>query len=159
MRSTAAVVAAVAVAVMLGACGEDGDGETERDRIAAVVEQMHEDLSAGKVAEVCAAMARRPRVQLGSVGHNRRPTTCVADLREFVKGTEQAVGLGGEPNPLHTTERPRILDVAIQRGGRVAMVTMSLGADPYAVPFVKEGEQWKVDDFFGATGPTPKGLQ
>lgn len=152
------VAVAVACAASLVSCG--GDSQTEEGRVRAAVEALHEDLAAARLAEVCAAMTRRPQRQIGSVGHDRKPTGCGRDLRALLQSTRSATRASdGAVSDLSRAERPEIMDVDLDGAGRLATVTMALGGGEYSVPFVKQDGEWRLDDFFGADGPPPEALR
>jgi hypothetical protein len=135
-----------------------GGHETEHDRVSATVDHLQEDMAAGRYEAVCSAIATRPRRQIGSVGHGRKPTTCVHDLREFVQGTETPSG--SRESGLRRTRKPDIVAVRIDPDDHKATVTLSLGrGDPFRIPLVKEHGDWKLNDFFGVEAPPPKALR
>lgn len=135
-----------------------GESESEQNRVASAVVGLQQDMRAGRVREVCAGLTETAQRQVGSVGHGRKPTTCVADLREFVVGTETGAA-AADFEGLRTARRPEVVDVAISGDGGTAVVTLALGDDPFRLPLVKSAGRWKLDDFFGAAGPAPEELQ
>lgn len=152
-----AVLASLAVPGVV-ACGEGS--ETEEDRVTAAVEQLHEDLSAGRIREVCAAMTARPQRQIGSVGHGRKPTSCDADLRELLQGMRASAQAAEDPSmDLSRAQRPEVVDVVFGRGERDATVTLKLDRGEFRVPFAKRDGDWRLADFFGAQGPPPRALR
>jgi hypothetical protein len=121
--------------------------------------ELQEDLGAGRLAAVCAALAPKPQLQLGTIGHGRRPTTCVRDLRSFIVGVKTSSAIYGEEVDLRRVARPRVTEVRIASGGARAKATMTLGGDPFDVPLVLRDGSWKVADLFGVVGPPPRALQ
>jgi hypothetical protein len=141
-----------------GACGSET--ETEEDRVGAAIEDAHEALAEGRLTDVCAAMTERPKRQIGSVGHARTPTSCERDLRDFLKGLRDAAEASGEVNDLTRAPRPRVKAVRLGRDGKSATAILVVpGGTPYDVPLVKQDANWKLDDFFGASGPPPRAFQ
>lgn len=140
------VVAALAATFVVG-CGEN-----DAERVAAKIEALQTDLAAGDVAAVCANLAARPQRQIGSVGHDRRPTTCERDLRAFVKQLRTGAELtGAEPFDPRRLRRPQLVRVDVD--GDRALARMRLDGQPLDVPFVEEEGRWKLDDLFVVTGP------
>ena len=152
------VTIAIACASSFVSCGDDP--QTEEDRVRAAVDALHEDLAEARLAEVCAAMTRRPQRQIGSVGHDREPTGCGRDLGALLQSTRAATRASdGAVSGLSRAERPEVMDVELDGAGRLATVTMALGGGEYSVPFVKQDGEWRLDDFFGADGPPPEALR
>ena len=155
MCRAAAAIATLVVALTLLSCG---GGESEEDRVTAAIESMQDDMAAGRIAAVCAAMTTRPQRQIGSIGHARTPTTCERDVRELVLSTENAA-LSDDEDGLRSTAKPRVLSVDLDEREDAGVATMTLGADPFRIELVKEGDRWKLDDFLGALAPPPGALR
>lgn len=155
MRLSATVALLAALASTLTSCGGGESGEEER--VVAAIEAMQRDMAAGNVRAVCAALTDRPRRQIGSVGHGRRPTTCERDVRELVLSS--GLSAAGEEAGLRRTAKPDVVAVAIDPGGDRAVATLTLGAGPFRVELARERDRWKLDDFFGAVAPPPKDLR
>jgi len=149
------VLAAGLFGLHLVACG--GSADSEEARVAAVIAKLQEDLAEGRISAVCAAISDRSKRQVGSVGHQRKPTTCRADLGDLVRASRSLQG--STIKGLGETAAPDVLGIAIPPDGGTASVTMTLGERPFRVPFVREKGSWKLDDFFGATARPPADLR
>ncbi len=161
IRGVAAAILLVLVMAVVAGCG---GGESEEDRATAALEGLHEDLAAGRFDEVCEGMTRRPRIQIGSVGHKTQPTTCERDLRKFLaEMKENAAAYGDAADKrradLQHAPRPRVVAMDVAGGGDKAVATLTLGNGQYRVPLAQEDGEWKLADFFGAVGPPPKALR
>lgn len=156
MRIRACVACLVLATPLLGGCG-NGDANDEA-RVTAAVEALQRDMAAGRIEAVCTRLAERPRRQIGSVGHGRRPTTCERDVRELVSSTDQAAAAGLGLS-LRSGPKPRVVDVAMSQGGEMATATLAIGGETFDVPLVRRGDDWLLADFFGAQAPAPKELQ
>jgi hypothetical protein len=151
------LAALVFVLTVVGAsCGGD---QTEEDRVVAAVEQLQEDMAAGKLRDVCGALTGRVQRQIGSVGHGREPTVCWRDLEEFENQDRQTAAVE-EIEGLRRGPKPDVLEVRIARDGRSAVAKASFGDDsPFPIRLKRERDDWKLDDFFGAQAPAPKELR
>lgn len=150
------VALGLSLAVVSG-CGGSGT-ETERDRVVAAIESVQDAFAAGKYRMACAGLAARPRRQIGSVGHGRKPTTCTRDLQEFQSST--VTSLEGTGRGLRFYPKPDVVDVRVDRTGSRARATLAFdrGAD-FDVPLVKARGRWRLADFFGVSAPPPQGLR
>lgn len=146
----------VSAALALGACGDDDDGDRH---VRAAIEELHDDLGAGRLSAVCARLSDRSKHQIGTVGHGTRPTTCPRDLAALLDGIEEAAASTGGDASLRDARRPSVVDVVLRDGGDAATATMSLGADDYSVAMVRRDGDWKLADFFGVVGPPPRFLR
>ena len=144
----------LALGFAVGGCGEE---ETEEDRVVAAVEQLQEDLADGDFRAVCEGMTERPKRQIGSIGHRRKPTECRFDLSDYVRQMKESGAVYGRDEDLRRARRPQVTDVNV-RGDR-AVATMTLRGEPFRVPLAKREAAWKLDDFFGAIGPPPRPLR
>jgi hypothetical protein len=150
-----AVGLVAALSLTLAACGDD---TSEEDGVTEAIAELQQAMAAGRPAAVCDRLAERPRRQIGSIGHGRKPTTCVRDLREMVFNDDRATAAYGG-DPLSSGPRPKILEVEVAGDGRVAVATMTLGSGPFEVELVKQDGVWKLADFFGAQAPAVKELR
>lgn len=153
-RVALAAVASACLACSFAACG----GTDDADEIAKVMSALQDDLAERDVEAVCAALGPKPRYQLGTIGHDRKPTTCERDLRDYVAGMEKAALLANRPMPnLRRTPRPRVARVEVD-GDRAVAVTRLTG-DRLDIPFVKDDGDWKLGDLFVVTGPVRRDLR
>lgn len=135
-------------------CGGDDD----ENRIRATIDRLQDDFAAERVAAVCDALGERPKAQIGSIGHSRQPTTCERDLRGFFGNLDYRSFSKGEPVPdLRRNPKPEVVDVEIS--GDSATAHLSLQGKPLDAPFVKEGGEWKLADFWIVTGPVRRDLR
>jgi hypothetical protein len=152
-----AMVAAGVLALVAGACG-GGSERTDAEQIDEAMATLQEDLADGNVEGVCAALGPKPRYQLGTIGHDRRPTTCERDLRDYVAGIEQAALISQRPVPrLGAGPHPAVVRVEVS-GNRATAVT-TLEGDRLDIPFVREDGAWKLGDLFVVTGPVRRDLR
>lgn len=150
----ASCMAAALIALGAGAC--DGDGDEER--ISALIGDLQKDFASERVDEVCAALSDRPKIQLGTIGHETRPTTCERDLRKFLGGLDYAAFSTGEPVPnLRRNPKPEVIDIEVS--GERATAHLSLEGKPLEAPFVKDNDEWKLDDLWIVTGPVRRDLR
>lgn len=154
-KRTAPLCLIAAVAVALPSCG---GSTSDEDRVESAIVELQREMTAGRVAGVCAGLTDRPKRQIGSVGHGRKPTTCERDLRELLASTETSTGFDEVPS-LRRARRPKVVGVELDPSGNRAVATLSLGGNRYPVPLAKQDGSWKVDDFFGAVAPAPKELR
>jgi hypothetical protein len=149
----------VAGALALGlAFAVAGCGESEEDRVRSAIEGLQSDFAARDFAAVCAALAERPKYQIGTVGHGRKPTTCERDLRELVAGLGENPGLGEDRRPdVAKLPKPAVDDVELKDDRAVA--SLRLADDLVDVPMVRRGGDWKLDDFWVVTGPVRRDLR
>lgn len=154
--SVSGIAGMLVIVLALTSCGERA--ETPEDRVRATLEALQDDMRAGRLGEVCTALAAKPRRQIGSVGHRRRPTSCPSDLREFARNTKAYAG--EREVTLGAAAAPEVLAVAVEPGGAAARATLELGdGDPFSVALVREGGRWKLADFFGVLAPPPRVLR
>lgn len=136
---------ALVVASALAGCS----GQNDEEQVADAVQAMQDHMAAGDFDAVCAAMTARPKRQIGTIGHGRRPTTCPRDVREMVLTAElQAPGDG-----LRDSKRPAIRSVRVDPSGERALAVLTVDGGAFHVELAKEDGEWKLDDFFGAVAP------
>lgn len=152
----ASALALALISAALSACGGGGE-ESEQDRVADAVTQLQDDMRAGRIRAICAALTDTAQRQVGSVGHGRKPTNCEDDMREFVVGTE--LNSGSDFTGLRKAKRPDVVEVELAADGRTAVAVLASGGDPFRLPLAKTGDRWKLADFFGAAAPAPKDLR
>jgi hypothetical protein len=150
----ASCAAVALVALGAPACG----GESDAEQISALIGNLQEDFAAERVGAVCAALGERPKIQIGTIGHETRPTTCERDLRKLLGGIDYTAFSRGEPVPdLRRNPKPEVVEVEVS--GDSAMAHLSLEGKPLEAPFVKEDGEWKLDDFWIVTGPVRRDLR
>lgn len=156
-RSRVLAIAALLLAgLALAACGDRAP--TDEQRATAVLDDLWSDLAAGRIGAACAALAERPRREIGSVGHGRKPTTCRRDLRDLVLTTQEAAA-AGNGSALGRGPRPRVVEVRITGDGRSADAILALNGGRFRAPLVKHGDEWLLADFFGSIAPAPRDLR
>jgi hypothetical protein len=154
VRHFATAVAVGVLGLQVTSCGSSPG---ESSRVADAVEKVQDDLVAGRFAAVCAAMTDRAKLQVGTVGHDVRPTTCRADLRRLV--TASRTLNGSSVKGLGQTLRPHVAGVRIRPDGATAVVEMGSDEKPFDVLFAKDRGKWRLNDVFGAVAQPPKDLQ
>jgi hypothetical protein len=150
IRARRNVGAVLTLMAALGAAGCEGGGEEEQ--LKSAFEGLQEDFASHDAAGVCERVSERAKEQVGSLGHNR-PTTCARDVRRlfgWVKD-ETALDAGGG-------RAPRFAAAKVDGDEAVVRVTLTTYAKS-RVEFVREGGEWKLDNFFGITGPPPIDLR
>lgn len=134
----------LAMALAAPGCGGDGSQDDEK-RVRISYKQLQTRFEARDSHGVCARISKAAREQVGSLGH-AQPTTCPRDVRQLFKWVKK--------DDDGRTGRPKLIDVAIDGG--TATVTAGLTDDTRGrVRFVEEDGEWKLDSFFGITGPPP----
>jgi hypothetical protein len=134
-----AALAGLAIMAALASCG--GDDESDRDAIDAAFGTVQEALVAKDLRGVCAALGARGREQLSSIAHG--DPTCAEGLQALLEGFPQ----GGRARSVANGARMGSVELR-------AIATVDVDGRSVKVPFVKEGDGWKLDSFYGLS-PTP----
>lgn len=113
---------------------EEGSDE---DAIAEVVDVLYDAFADGKPKRFCDQVSQEAREQMAKeVGGNTGPD--VVCLQTF----DPLVLRAGKKNKLNATLRARV--TAVQVDGDRATVTMDFAGKPGTLPFVREGDRWKL---------------
>lgn len=142
-RTRIGLATALVSVLALPGCG--GDDENEEKRLRTAYAQLQDRFEARDSKGVCARISKAAREQVGSLGH-AQPTTCARDVRQLFKGIEAE-----QAKPV---AQPKAMSIAVD--GDRATVTARLSENARGrVRFVEEDGEWKLDSFFGITGPPP----
>lgn len=133
--------AAALIAVVAGqGCGGGTDGEAEEKQVRSAYAQLQARFEAKDTSGVCARISRKAKRQVGSMAHTQ-PTTCQRDVRQLFKWIKT-----------DATARPKLLRVTVD-GDKATVRTRLSESSTGRIPFVEEDDKWKLDNFFGITGP------
>jgi hypothetical protein len=140
-RRPASVLVTIALMVMGVSCASSGTDE--HGNLVQAVTRIGADFERGDLAAVCDRMSRSAIRQVGSAGH-QQPDTCVDDMRRFFGPLEDP---GGGYLPIGG----RVLATTVD-GDRASVRVRFAAGLVGDVPFVKRGDEWKLDSIAGA-GP------
>jgi hypothetical protein len=122
----------LSVAALTG-CGDQDDQDKVESAFASVNSAVDERDAAG----VCAGLGPRARRQLGALGHD--PIPCAQGARMILKWIAKSQGSGSDGDP--RLEGVKLVTTAV--------ATVDVDGRSVDVPFVKEGDRWKLDSFYG----------
>jgi plastocyanin len=139
-RALAPALAAMVAAVTVTGCGNDDDSSGPLGPSPKVaVSQLQEAFDDGDDEQICALITKSAQLQAGSMGHGT-PKTCERDV-------SRALGMIDEAGGWDDSRAPKV--VAVGGSGDAHTVTLALGAWRARVPFVKRGDRWRLNGFFG----------
>lgn len=144
------LLAAIAAALALGACGGDSDdgaqsqsgGEaragSESDRARATVEALYEAMGDRDAEGVCDQLNEAAQEQIAKGGlPGSEGRTCVEGFQAFFEAAEEAGGLD-------TPDDAEVLDVKVDGGRATATVKFGPGQRG-KIPLVKVDGEWKLE--------------
>lgn len=126
------VPGAALAAVVAAGCGS-GSGS---DQVREAFNQVRTAVGAGDAASVCSLLGPRAREQIGEIGHGS--TDCTTAMRPVL---ETLTRRGSS-----AIASSAIADVEIKT---TAVAQVEVDGRTIRVPFVKDGDSWRVDSFFG----------
>lgn len=128
------VVALATVSCIVGACGA-----SDEDRIRDTFADLQDAFAARDYDELCTVTTAAAQRHVGQLGHEPPSGNCKREMRRFV-------GMA-RSEPVEPA-RPRIVEVVMD-GERATAVIVAGGTSRARVPFVKDGDDWKVDALYG----------
>lgn len=132
------LIGSTAIAMAIGAAG-CGDGDDQRTRIANVYDDLAAAVKAGDARAVCGHLGPRANKQVRSAGHLVLQD-CAAGLRPMLGELKRARDADG------SIASPDLSKADVRL---TAVATLSVEGRRIEVPFVEDGDEWKLDSFYG----------
>jgi len=127
---------AIGAAFAMPACGDDLGPELKPALDRALAAFANRDAHA-----LCRSLSKDGLLMIGSSAHEERPVDCPRDVRKFLAETEA----------FRAGPRPRVIDTVNDGGDRATAKLQLAGETRVALPFTREGDEWKLDALFGAS--------
>jgi hypothetical protein len=141
------VYVASACLLFVGGCG--GGSENEQDQLQSALDDVGQALDERDPKAVCDGLGAMARRQVILVGHSSSPSCAFGIRTFFLKSLTKSRRAASEQ------DRPQVTAVEHRQNG-ITVGVVEVEGRSVRVPFVKEGEEWKVNSVFGLT---PKASQ
>jgi hypothetical protein len=136
-RRASVTALAVALCLVIAACGDDDDGgavsvgDSDGAEIRHVFKEFEADLQAGRAQDACSRMTQAGQREAAGITGGAGGS-CEKTIKGFAQGADE---LEQKPS--------RIVSVEVTGGKAVAKVS-DAGRAPVDLPFAKEGGEWRL---------------